>query len=103
MNKQTWITLRDQVINFLKSEFIKLALVKILKSTALGGFRTFAIKFIAKNLFEEIAEPLIKAGLIQAGYYYNKVEGKVLIKRLEEARRDNDQGAYDTSVDDIFK
>lgn len=101
MNK-FWKSIKEALINFFKQNAIKFALIKLVKSGGALGFRTWLVKFIVTHLFEEVAEPLIRAGLIQVGYYYNRIDGKILVKKLEEAKRDNDQGAYDRTVDDIF-
>lgn len=68
----------------------------------MGGFRAWLIKYIVTELFEEIAEPLIKASFRRMGYLYDRAGGKIQVKKLNEAREDNNEDSYNSSVDDIF-
>lgn len=90
---------KEKIMAFLKGEFVKFALKKILGSAAAGGFKAWLVKFIITELYEEIGEPIIRAGLNLEGYTYDKVEGKVLIKKLREADNEAD---YDSTIDDIL-
>lgn len=89
-------------IDLLKREAVKSALVKFVGSAALGGIRAWAIKFIVENLFEQVAEPIIRASFIKLGYAYNRVEGEILVKKLDRAKKENNEGDYDSAIDDIF-
>jgi len=94
-----WLVFRNALINQLKGAAVKAALLKILKSAALGGFRARLIAFVVEHLFDDIAEPIIKATFVNMGYLYHRVEGKILIKRVKDAKTNSD---YDIAVDDIF-
>lgn len=96
------ITLRNLIINQLKGEAFKRASLLVFKSQALGGFRGWLIKVIVKHFFEEIGEPIIKASFIQLNYTYDRIEGKILIKKLKDAKNENNQTAYDNTTDIIF-
>jgi len=85
-----------------KGEVIKLALKKILGSAMIAGPKAWIIKFVVSNLWDEIAEPLIRAGLVELEYVYDKHQGKVLIKKLNQAEENNDQITFDDIVDDIY-
>lgn len=89
-------------IDLLKREAVKSALIKLLGSAALGGVRAWAIKFVVENMFEQVAEPIIRASFIKLGYMYNRVEGEILVKKLNKAKRENNEGNYDSAIDDIF-
>lgn len=91
-----------RLIDLLKREAVKSALVKLLGSAALGGIRAWAIKFVVENMFEQVAEPIVRASFIKLGYLYNRVEGNILVKRINKAKEDNHEGNYDSAVDDIF-
>ena len=95
-------TVKDFLVKLFKERAVKFALKKILGSAAAGGFKGWLIKLIITELYEEIGEPLIKAALNQLGYYYDKVDGNVQVKRLEIGRRNNDQNTYDRASDDIL-
>jgi len=86
----------------LKGQALKLALKKLLGTAAAGGFKVWLIKYIVTELYDEIAEPLIKMALNHAGYIYDKNAGKIHISRLKKARADHDQETYDSTSDDIF-
>ena len=89
-------------IDLLKREAVKSALIKLLGSAALGGIRAWAIKFLVENMFEQVAEPIIRASFIKLGYMYNRAEGEILVKKLNRAKKENNEGNYDSAVDDIF-
>jgi len=92
----------DYIIKFLKGELIKLALIKLVKSGPFLGFRTWLVKFVVSEFFEEIAEPIIKLGIRKANYTYNKVQGNILIEKIKEDIQNGNQTSYDNHVDDIF-
>lgn len=100
--KLNWQAIKTKLIEHLKGAAVKAALKKILGSAAMGGVKGWIVKFIVTELYEEIAEPVLKYGLNKIGYAYTKLEGKVIVKRLEEARENNDADAYDSAADDVF-
>jgi hypothetical protein len=93
----------ERIIAYLKSKFIVAALKKILGTSVATGFKGWLISWVAENFFEEIAEPLIKKSIRGLGYVYLKVEGKVIIKKLDQAQENNDENAYDSAMDDLLK
>jgi hypothetical protein len=97
MAKKT--NLKDKILNFLGGQAVKLALKKILGSAAAGGFKAWLVKYVVTELYEEIGEPLVRAALNRVGYVYDKVEGKVLIKKLRESEN---EAEYDSTIDDIL-
>jgi len=90
-----WIYIRSLVISFLKGEAVKLALKKLLGSALLGGFKVWVIKFIVTELFEEFAEPLIKYAFRNTEYQFNRVKGKMIVKKLIKAKEAGNEEAYD--------
>lgn len=95
-------TLKTIVIQYLKSAAVKAALLKFLGSAVSGGWKAWIIKFIVAELFEEIAEPIIKASFRQVGYAYDRVDGEIKVKKLNKAREDDDKETYNSIVDDSF-
>ena len=96
-----WPSVKPIIIEQLKGALVKKAL-KIFLGTAAGvGFKAWLVKFLAENFYDEIVEPIIEAGLVEVGYVYHKVEGKVLVKRLRTAQEQNDEDAYNDTLDDI--
>lgn len=101
--KLNWTAIKKILIEQLKGAAVKAALKKLLGSAVIGGPKAWIIKYIVTELFEEIGEPLIKAAFIKMGYYYDRVEGKIIVKKIHDAREDNDADAYDNATDDVFK
>ena len=93
--------LKKIVIDILKGQAIKFALKKILGSAIIGGPKAWIIKFIVTELFEEVAEPLIKLAFRKMGYAYNKVQGEVFVKKLDKANEENDEQAFNDAIDFI--
>lgn len=100
--KFNWAGIKSALIKWLKGEAVKLAIKKILGSAMAGGFKVWVIKFVVEELFEEIAEPLIKYAFRRMGYLYNRERGKILVKRLNDAQDSNDQDEYNSTIDDIL-
>ena len=94
--------LKKILLDLLKGQAVKLALKKLLGSAMVGGPKAWLIKFIVTELFEEIAEPFIRYALNQVGYYYDKIDGEVKIKKLDRARENNNEQDYNATIDDIL-
>ena len=94
MNATTWRIIRDTIVAHLKGKAVKAALKKVLGSTAAGGFKAWLVKYIATELFEELAEPLIKLAVRKGFVVYDKIEGKINVKRTIEAKEDGDFNSY---------
>ena len=45
---------------------------------------------------------MIQAGFLQAGYLYDRIDGKITAKKITEAREAGDETDYNSRVDDIF-
>lgn len=99
----TWTSLRVLVIEFLKSTFVKTILLKMFGSIVSGSYKAWIAKLIVEYAFEELAEPIIKLAFRKMGYVYNRIEGEIQIKKLNEAREKNDEKAYNLVIDDILK
>ena len=93
---------KSKLVKFLEGEFVKLALKKLLGSSSMGGVRAWLISLLAKELYEEVGEPLVELALRKVGYAYNKFDGKVKVNKLKEARRAKDEDAYDDISTDIL-
>ena len=97
-----WNNFKPQLIKYLKGEAVKLALQKLLGSALAGGFRGWLIKYAVEYLFEEVAEPIAKLTLRNVGYVYHRVEGKVILKKIQKAKEEGDGEDYDSAVDDLY-
>ena len=97
-SKDLWPLVRGQIISFLKGEFIKLALKKVLGSAAMGGFKAWLVKFIATELFEEVAQPIIEMSIRKGFYVYDKIDGHIKVKKIEKAKESNDRDSYRRNI-----
>lgn len=97
-----WKTLFDALVEHLKGRVFKLALKKILGSASAGGFKAWLVKFVLENLWEELAEPLIKAGLVEIKYIKDNFDGNITAKRIEKARRSENVQDYNDAADSAF-
>lgn len=69
---------------------------------SVGGLKGWLIKLVLTEFYDEVGEPIIKAGVRHAGYLYDKAEGKVLIRKLNEAELKHDKEKYNSITDRIF-
>lgn len=79
--------------NYLKQGAVKMALLKFLGPAA-AGWQAWLVSFIAEELFEEIAEPVIRLTFRKAGWAYDRVNGEVILKRVEDAKKTGDKHKY---------
>lgn len=93
--------MKAAILRILKSEFIKLALKKVLGNSLAGGFKAWLIKFIAKELYEEVAEPLIKYAIRKGMLGYDKVEGAIKVRKYEKAKEDHNEDGYTTTISNV--
>jgi hypothetical protein len=80
-----WLFDRSTILYFLKGEFVKLLIKKILSMAYTGGFRGWVIKLIAEELFEEIAEPIIRYSFRKAQRGFDVIDGELVIRRFNNA------------------
>lgn len=92
--------LLDLIIEQLKGAAIKAALVHLVKTSV--GFRAWIVKFLVEELFEEVIEPAIKMSFRKMKYEYDRKEGEILVKKIQEARENENQTDYDSSIDDLL-
>jgi len=93
---------KDWLIPFLRGQAVKVALKKILGSAVMGGLKGWLIKFVVTELYDEVAEPLIRAGVNHVGYVYDKHKGRIQVKIIEKAFDESNHEAYRTGVNDVF-
>ena len=97
-----WPTLKAQLIEHLKGKAVKIAIKAFLKTGAGAGFKAWLIKFVVEELIEEVAIPIMNALQVEVVYSWNRETGKVMAKKLNQAREDGNAEAYDDAADDIM-
>lgn len=82
---------KEAILAFLKEKLVKLALKKIF-GTALkaASFKVWLVTFILTHLYEDLGEPVVKAGIRKVGYAYDYVDGTVVLKKIEGAENADD-------------
>ena len=95
--------LKSWTIRILKDKFLKFVLLKVVGSAAAGGPVAWVIKYIATEVFDEIGKPFIQAFFRELGYGVDKIDGAIKVEKLEKAKEENDQEAYDSAADAILK
>lgn len=90
------------VFSILKKEAVKLALSKLARGILKGTFGNWLITFAVEYLMDEFVIPLMKTGFNYMGYQFDKIEGKIYIKRLNDAQNQGNQDEYDDIVIDIW-
>ena len=94
-----WNTLKDQFFKFLRSEFVKLALKKILGNAMMGGVKAWIIKLVAVHLYDEVAVPVMQLLIRKGLFYYDTKKGHITFKKFEKAKEENDESTYNDVVD----
>jgi hypothetical protein len=90
--------LKKQLLKFLKSNFIDLALKKLL---ATGGVRAWLVKYLASHLFDELVAPVILYTIRKGQLVYDKKTGAVIIGKINHAKENDDERAYTSSISDV--
>ena len=93
---------KEKILAFLKQRVVTTAIKKIATITSLGGVKGWLANYIVEYLYDEVGQPVVLLSLRKLNYTYEVIEGKVLIKKLDDAKRDHDQEEYDSIVDDIL-
>lgn len=92
-----WNDLKLQLIKILKRGAVKVALRKFLITSNLG---TWIVTYIVEEIFDDYGTPIINKALRNIGYAADKIEGSLIIRKLNNAQ---DQSDYDSIVDDIHR
>lgn len=92
---------RTKFWEMFKDKF-KRSLVKLLKLGAFSGFQAFLIDLVLEHFYDKIVEPVLKRSLRGISYTYDKIEGKVLIEKLNDAKASKNETDYNSTVDDIL-
>lgn len=87
-----WAALKESFIKLLKNKVVQTALLKILGKTT--GFRAWVISFILEKAFKMIAEPIINTAIRKGLLVYDKTRGKILLKRVMEAKEEGNEEGY---------
>ena len=93
-----WDPIKKLILEFLRKEFIKIAIVNLIKAPWMLDFRIWAIGLIAGYLFDEIAKPIVNLFFRKAGYTYSVIEGHHVLKEINSA---NDAGTWNGHSDNV--
>jgi len=73
------------ILNILKREGVQLALAATLKLAWMSDVRLWIISFVVDYLAEHIAKPVIDLFFRKVGYEYEVLDGKHLLKKIENS------------------
>ena len=78
------------LVDFLKKELVKQALIDLVKSEAFLGVRTWVVKTIVTHLFDEVAKPIIDLSFRKLGYVVEVKKNEILLKKIQNSADVND-------------
>lgn len=101
-SKVDWAVLGAALIKFVGLDLLKKAIEKVLINVigASTGLQVWLVKVISTQLYKQIGEPLLKAGLAEIGYQIEVIENKQIVKRIKEAQSEQE---YDDAIDDLLE
>ena len=82
--------LKSILVDFLKKELVKQALIDLVKSEAFLGVRTWVVKTIVTHLFDEVAKPIIDLSFRKLGYVVEVKKNEILLKKIQNSADLND-------------
>lgn len=82
--------LKSILVDFLKKELVKQALIDLVKSEAFLGVRTWVVKTIVTHLFDEVAKPIIDLSFRKLGYVVEVKKNEILLKKIQNSADFND-------------
>tara|TARA_Y100000296_G_C5180060_1_gene263671 strand:- start:10543 stop:10845 length:303 start_codon:yes stop_codon:yes gene_type:complete len=91
--------LKELFLKHLKGELVKLALKKLLGSATAGGIKGWLIKTTVEYLYDEFFVPLFLYAERKGLLYWDRRQGKIAYRRLEEAKDEHDEATYDDIID----
>ena len=101
-NKNSWV--KQYLLDSLKNKFVQEALKKVFgKALKYSSFQGWVVSFIAGEFWDLVGRPIVLWGIRKSLLAYDKNKGEIQVKKLEEARREDNQTDYDSATDDIFR
>lgn len=95
---KTWaIRVWPFLVSWLRTEAVKMAVIKILGAAALGGIRAKIIGFIVKHFFDEVKDAVEIGGT----WIMAKAEGEIKSDLLNETKESGDDAKHDAISDSI--
>lgn len=101
--RNLFLALEPYILKYLQTAAVKAAVKLFFKTAVPGGFKLKIIKYAAKEfLFDKALLPGVQKVFRELGYSFDVGDGIIQIKRLKKASDNNDQDAYDDTIDDIL-
>lgn len=102
MNKKFKQDLKNLLLSQLEGVAVKAAVKAILGTAAGVGFKAWLVKFVVTELYEEAAEPAVKAAIVEGGFQIRKYQGGIVLRKIKKAQEEGNAEEYDRGVDDIL-
>lgn len=95
VNMDKW---KDIIINLAKKGFLEFVVKKVLGvALSVGGFKVWLVKYLATELFEEVAEPVARLLIRKGQLAYDKIDGNIKINKIvESVDEENSDDYWDT-------
>ena len=94
--------MRNKILNallsVLKTKAVEVALAKLVGATA--GFKAWLVKFVVEYFFDTLAEPVIKLALRKGQLVIDKRRGKIVYKKVMDAKDKQNKDDYLDSIGD---
>lgn len=95
---------KTYLISILKSMTVKIVLSRIFGIIAVsaGGFKIWLARIILEYGFDKLLVPVINFLIRKGALVYDVTEGKIKIKKLNEAREDGNTQDYNEAIDNVL-
>ena len=67
----------------------------------LAGWEGYLFSFITSKVVWPYAEKILNRLAVEGAFIYDKIEGKIIVRKIEKARQENDSEAYDDIISNI--
>jgi len=64
----------------------------------LAGWEGYVFSFITSKVVWPYAEKILNRLAVEGAFIYDKIEGRIIVKKIERARRENDNASYDDII-----
>jgi len=102
-DKTFWKGIGNQLLSLAKNQLIKAAVNKLVTvGSRFAGIKAWLVKMGVELFWDHVAEPIARYAVRKGLLGYDKIQGKIQVKRLSEARESGNAEDYDDATDGIF-
>jgi len=67
-----------------------------------GGIKGWLIAFLMSHLFDDVIAPILNKSFNEIQFLYDKQKGKIIAKKINQARQEGDLDEYNSNIDTLF-